>query len=150
MRLVDRLLPHDGFTTTQKWVWGAIAAIAIVLGVGRCAFPGDTIVDGEGILGVYTVNGVDPLGIEYSGTVTIAPTDEPDIVAIEWIVTGGIQEGTGRLDGNTLSVDWRTVSAATETSGTGIYTIGPDGVLTGERTTVGTEGVGTEEIFPAA
>ncbi len=115
-----------------------------------CAFPGDSIVDGEGIVGVYTVNGIDPTGVEYSGTVTIVATDDPVVYELEWLVTGGIHQGVGRLEGDRLLVDWSTVSAVDNVSGTAVYTVTEDGVLTGERTTDGGDGVGTEEIFPEA
>jgi hypothetical protein len=122
----------------------------LTLGLGGCAFPGDAIEDGEGILGVYSVNGVDPAGEEYSGTVTITATDDAETVRIEWIVTGSIQEGIGDIDGDTLIVEWTSQSSAAAGEGTAVYTIGDDGVLRGERTTVGIDGVGTEEIFPEA
>ena len=48
----------------------------------------------EGIVGTYTVNGVDPDDIEYSGTVTIVAADAADAYVVEWIVTGTIQQGS--------------------------------------------------------
>ena len=40
-----------------------------------CGLPGDALDDGEGILGTYVVNGTDPTGVEYSGTVMITTAD---------------------------------------------------------------------------
>ncbi|MEZ5377686.1 MAG: hypothetical protein R2733_14370 [Acidimicrobiales bacterium] len=126
-----------------------LAAVVLSIGLGACAFPGDSLEDGEGIVGVYSVNGVDPGGVEYSGTVTIVATDDPDIYNMEWLVTGGIHEGVGRLRGNTLDVEWSTTASAIEiTEGTATYTVDEDGNLIGERVTFGEDGVGTEEIFP--
>ena len=118
-------------------------------GLAMCGLPGDSLDDGEGITGTYVVNGVDPLGIEYSGTVTINATDVVDEYAIQWIVTGTIQQGLGRLSGSTLTVDWETITSARGlSSGTAGYTVGADGVLRGTRTIDGVDESGTEEIFP--
>ena len=96
----------------------SLAGLAVLLltlsGASACAFPGDSIRDEEGIIGTYTVNGVDPVGIEYSGTVTIVETDVADEYAVEWIVTGTIQQGTGRLDGDRFEVEWVSVTDATD------------------------------------
>ena len=116
-------------------------------GVAMCGLPGDTLDDGAGIVGTYVVNGTDPTGTEYSGTVTIAERDGRYVV--QWIITGAIQEGTGALEGDRLVVDWRTVSGGRgDSAGTAEYTVGDDGVLRGSRTVAGAEGAGTEEIFP--
>ncbi len=119
-------------------------------GVAMCGLPGDTLEDDrEGILGTYVVNGADPSEVEYSGTVTIAEGDAPGEYAVQWIITGAIQEGTGVLDGDVFLVEWRTVSGGRgESGGTGEYTVGTDGVLRGTRTVAGVDDIGTEEIFP--
>lgn len=112
-----------------------------------CGLPGDSLDSGDGIVGTYVVNGVDPLGIEYSGTVMIREAGTG--YAVQWLITGSIQEGTGTLVGNRFVVDWRTVTVARgPSSGTAEYVVGDDGVLRGERTVVGVDQVGTEEIFP--
>lgn len=124
-------------------------ALLLLLTLGGCAFPGASLADGPGLSGTYVVNGVDPIGTEYSGTVVIEATEEPGRYRIEWLITGGIQEGEGTLDGDTLSVAWRTVSGPLgRSSGTARYIVGPDGRLTGTRTVDGAGGEGTEEIFP--
>ena len=112
-----------------------------------CGLPGDSLVDGEGIVGTYVVNGIDPSGVEYSGTVTIAEADAG--YEIQWIVTGAVQLGQGQLIGDTLDVEWASVTDPRgDVSGTATYVVGADGVLRGERITNGVDGVGTEEIFP--
>lgn len=116
-------------------------------GLAMCGLPGDSLDDGEGIVGTYVVNGVDPTGTEYSGTVTIRESGGAYVV--QWIVTGSIQEGTARLVGDRLTVDWRTVTDARgPSSGTADYVVGADGVLRGERLVDGVDDPGTEEIFP--
>lgn len=117
-------------------------------GLAMCGLPGDSLDDGEGIVGTYVVNGVDPAGIEYSGTVTINDAGADGYV-VQWIVTGSIQQGTGRLSGDRLIVDWETVTDPRGSStGTAEYVVGEDGVLRGERRIDGVDEVGTEEIFP--
>ncbi len=127
-------------------------ALVLALAVVGCSVPGSEVVDGEGITGTYTVNGTDAVGIEYSGTVVIEATDESDVYAIQWIITGSIQEGTGRLRGDRLEVDWRSVTEPRDggSAGTAVYTVQSDGDLVGTRTIDGVDGVGTEEIFQEA
>lgn len=118
-------------------------------GVAMCGLPGDATRDDEGILGIYVVDGVDPSGVEYGGTATIAAADGADRYTVQWIVTGAIQEGTGTLVGDELEVDWRTISGGRgDQSGTAAFTVGDDGVLRGTRTVEGADGTGTEELFP--
>lgn len=136
-------------------LWRRLAVPVVLLvalsagGIAMCGLPGDSLDDGEGIVGTYVVNGEDPLGVEYSGTVTIAAGDSAGRYAIQWIVTGTIQEGVGTLDGDRLLVDWSTVTSARGTStGTADYVVGDDGVLRGTRLVDGVDEPGTEEIFP--
>ena len=100
-------------------------------GIAMCGLPGDTIDNGPGIAGTYVVNGVDPLDVEYSGTVTIVERTGNEY-GVEWIVTGTVQRGIGRLNGDDFVVDWETVASARgESSGTAEYVVGSDGVLRG-------------------
>ncbi len=134
-------------------MWLRRLGIVLVLVVlGGCSVPGSEVVDGEGIIGTYTVNGTDAVGIEYSGTVVIDATDEADLYAVQWIITGSIQEGVGRLTGDRLEVTWRSVTEPRDggSSGTAVYTVQSDGDLVGTRTIDGVDGVGTEEIFQEA
>lgn len=119
-------------------------------GVAMCGLPGDATEDDAGILGVYVVDGIDPVGTEYGGTVTISAADDgAERYSVQWIITGAIQEGTGVLTGDRLTVDWRTVSGGRgESTGTAEYTLDSDGVLRGTRTIDGSDGAGTEEMFP--
>ncbi len=101
------------------------------------------------IVGEYAVNGFDPQGQEYGGTLIITQGAQPNEYKLQWIVTGGMQEGTGILEGNQLNVTWKsTVGSNNEASGTATYTITTLGQLYGTRTVNGGEGEGREEIFP--
>lgn len=125
-----------------------VLVIALVL--AACSTPGSQVDDGPGLTGTYVVNGVDPLGVEYSGTVVISTGDSVGEYDISWLVTGAIQEGTGTLVADELRVEWRTVEGPRgDSRGTALYTVNPDGSLSGERTVDGLEGTGTEEIFPS-
>ncbi len=131
----------------------AIPAVILVAlsagGLAMCGLPGDSLDDGAGIVGTYVVNGEDPVGVEYSGTVTIAATDVADVYDMQWIVTGTIQTGRAVLRGDLLTVEWSTVTSARgESSGTAEYTVGPDGILRGKRSVDGVDEPGTEVIFP--
>lgn len=142
----------SGRSTLERLVRRFAVPVVILValaggGLALCGLPGDTLDDGEGIVGTYVVNGVDPTGVEYSGTVTIRPAGSDYVV--QWLVTGSIQEGSGRLVGDRLIVEWETVTDARGvSSGTAEYVIGDDGVLRGERSVDGVDDVGTEEIFP--
>lgn len=102
------------------------------------------------LTGAYAVNGVDPLGTEYGGTLMIRPGDAAGSYALEWIVVGNIQEGTGTVEGNQLRVLWRSTMGgpARDSHGTATYTITDKGELYGTRTADGAAGVGEEKIFP--
>jgi hypothetical protein len=119
-------------------------------GVAMCGLPGDATVDDEGILGVYVVDGVDPVGVAYGGTATIAADDaDAGRYQVQWIITGAIQEGTGTLAGDELTVEWTTVSGGRgDQAGTASFTVGEDGVLRGSRTVDGADGTGIETLFP--
>lgn len=131
----------------------AVTAVILIAlsagGLAMCGLPGDGLEDGEGILGTYVVNGVDPTGIEYSGTVTITAGSGADRYDVQWVITGAILAGEGRLSGDRFVVEWATITSPRgESTGSAEYVVGSDGVLRGERRIDGVDGVGTEEIFP--
>ncbi|MEL6984267.1 MAG: hypothetical protein AAFO29_17705, partial [Actinomycetota bacterium] len=100
----------------MSWLKWVVAFAALVLMVYACALPGQLPVGqdgGDGLAGLYTVNGTDPVGSEYSGTLTIVETDDPRIFDVQWLVTGARQEGTGRLQGSVFTVTWTEVDNAT-------------------------------------
>ena len=101
------------------------------------------------LIGTYVVNGIDPLGLEYSGHLTITPGDDPGSYHLQWIIIGGIQEGQGVLKGNQLLVDWQTIETSNEASwGTAVFTITETGQLDGIRYVADMDGSGTEQAFP--
>ncbi len=101
------------------------------------------------IVGKYAVNGVDPLGTEYGGHLTIQQGEKEHEYLMQWIVVGSIQEGTGVLVGNQLFVEWRSVEGvARKTQGEAVYTVTLAGEIYGTRTVDGYSGVGEEIAFP--
>jgi hypothetical protein len=97
----------------------------------------------------YTVNGVDPQGTEYSGNLQVLPGDAAETYALQWIITGSIQEGFGQVQGNQLLVRWRTTDGiGLGVTGITTYTITTEGELYGPRTVDGVELAGEEKAFP--
>jgi hypothetical protein len=130
----------------KPWLPATLALLLILL-VTSCAFPEE---GSDGSLdGTYYMNGVDRDGVEYSGTLVIAATGDPDVYDMQWIITGSIQTGTGTVDGNSVIIEWAAMEGFDAAShGSGHYNISADGELTGERTVANQEGVATEEAFP--
>jgi hypothetical protein len=98
--------------------------------------------------GNYAVNGVDPSGTEYSGTLSIMPGASTSEYKLQWIVVGSIQEGVGTVSGNQLLVEWQALEGTTNARGTATYTITVNGELYGTRSVEGLEAEGTETAFP--
>ena len=122
-------------------------ALLLALLAGGCAIPEESF-DGT-LEGDYYINGVDPQGIEYSGLLTITATAEPDHYGMQWIITGSVQEGIGRVEGDRLFAEWDAIEGYDTVSyGTAAYTISANGELRGERVISGQEGAGREEAFP--
>ena len=119
-------------------------ALLVAITASACAFPQQGF-DGS-LVGTYYVNGVDPEGTEYGGTLEIVATDQPDVVDMQWIITGSIQTGKGTVTGTELDVEWQGFDSASQ--GTARYDINDDGELHGERTVAGEAASGTEEAFP--
>lgn len=140
----------------MSWLKWIAAFAALVLMVYACALPGDLAVgrdDEGGLPGIYTVNGVDPVGTEYSGTLTIVATDDPRTFDIQWLVTGARQEGTGTLQGQILTATWTVVDSANvggAGGGTGTieYLVADDGSMVGTWAIEGFDEPGTEQVFP--
>jgi hypothetical protein len=135
----------------RRWLIWIVSGIAFLVMVYACALPGDLAVgrDGEGLPGIYTVNGVDPVGQEYSGTMVIKATDIDDRFDVEWIVTGAIQNGVGTLSDDVFTVEWTEVNNATgDGTGTTVYQVMADGGMVGTWRADGFDQPGTEEVFP--
>ena len=129
----------------------------LVVAVSACTMRERSQIKGEDaspdalptIVGSYSVNGFDPLGTEYGGNLTVAPAGGADQYKLQWIITGSIQEGEGRVEGNKLMVQWRTVQGiGPGASGVTTYTITTEGELYGPRQVQGQPKLGRENAFP--
>ena len=143
--MVSRTL-RRAHRTSVRWI---VITLALVLSfaAASCAFPEEGF-DGT-LEGTYYLNGIDRDGVEYSGTLVITATDDAAVYAMQWILTGAIQTGTGIVSGDDLAIEWDAVEGFDDASfGTGSYSISAEGELRGERTVAGQEGTATEEAFP--
>ena len=122
----------------------ALVAFAVLLGLFITPDPADVDDDDDPFTGTWLVNGIDPRGEEYSGTLSILR--DADSYALQWIVTGSVLEGDGVREGNMLEATWRAVNRG-ERTGTATYRITETG-LAGTLTLDGWDGTGTEEAFP--
>jgi hypothetical protein len=130
--------------------------LIILFVISACAArnkPGEMAPDADpnnlpDLIGTYIVNGVDPLGDEYGGHLTITAGNEPGTYHLQWIVTGGIQEGIGYLKGNQLMVEWESVEGVASASGTVSFTVTETGQLYGTRTSESLDGQGQEQAYP--
>ncbi len=101
------------------------------------------------ILGSYAVNAIDPTGEQYGGTLTITNGDQPNEYKFQWLISGGIQEGAGTLEGNQLIFTWNSLAGTDQVvSGVGEYTVTVNGELHGTRTINGVETPGEETAYP--
>lgn len=119
---------------------------AIVLGLFIAPNPAELDDDGDPFTGRWLVNGTDPLGVEYSGALTISETGSE--YELSWIVTGFVRTGSGELEGDRLEVSWEVVQGiGPGRSGTATYSI-EDDLLSGTLTIDGIDDMGREEGFP--
>lgn len=72
--------------------------------------------------GRYKVNGANPDGSRYSGSVTISQAGQG--YRVDWVVGQSTYQGIGVLEGNVLTVDWGSDTPV-------VYALGPDGTLSG-------------------
>ena len=101
------------------------------------------------ILGSYALNATDPTGEEYGGTLTIAAGEKPNEYKMQWLVSGGIHEGTGILEGNQLTAIWHSYAETDDhVSGKATYTVTVNGELYGIRTIDGLDKPGQETAYP--
>ncbi len=100
------------------------------------------------LVNTYAVNGVDPAGENYGGTLVIEPGDAPQTYRMQWIVTGAIQVGEGRVEGNQLLGTWQTLEGVTQARGHFTYTVTTLGELDGLRSVDGFQRPGWEKAFP--
>ena len=130
-------------------VAGAVIVVSVVaLALFTAPNPAAPDDDGDPWTGRWLINGTSAQDTEYSGSLTIRrATNGYDL---QWLVTGDIALGEGRVVGQRLEADWQSTSAISgEAAGRASYLLGADGTLEGSRTINGVDGVGTEVGDPA-
>lgn len=117
-----------------------IGRIAATFIIGWMMIAGSALA--QDIAGAYAMSGVTVSGAPYTGTTTITRTG--DTFAIEQNQGGGILEGTGIWQGQTLAAVF---SSGGETY-VAIYDRQPDGTLIGQWAGFADVNVGTETLTP--
>lgn len=133
-----------------------ILILLVVLGLSACGRKDPALLGADApsdnvpnIVGSYAVNATDPTGEQYGGTLTITEGAQPNQYKFQWLISGGIQEGTGTLEGNHLTFIWNSLAGTDQqVSGSGEYTITVNGELHGTRTIDGVDTPGIETAYP--
>jgi hypothetical protein len=111
-----------------RWAIGLILFI-LILAWFTAPNPVDSGSDIDPFTGRWLVNGTDPFGVEYSGSLSIVGAGGE--YALEWIITGALVSGTGGLVGDELQVEWRRSAGNTVITGTAEYRLDDAGNLVG-------------------
>lgn len=134
-----------------------ISILFLLLAIGLTACRGDPAELGvdapaenvPNIIGEYALNATDPTGEEYGGSLFITAGAAPNEYKLTWLVSGGIHEGVGILEGNQLTFTWASLSGTDQdVSGEGVYTVTVNGELYGTRSIDGVEEPGIESAYP--
>lgn len=131
----------------------AIILLLFIFGCTARNKPGEMDPDADptnipDLAGNYVVNGIDPIGDEYGGYLTISAGEKTGTYTLQWIVTGGIQEGFAVVKGNQLTVEWQSIAGTKPARGKAKYTITETGQLYGTRTSDNLQGEGQEQAYP--
>jgi len=128
----------------MRWVAVAASVIAGVVVVALAVTPNatPTPADDDEYTGRWIIEGTDPRGVEYAGSLVIEA--EEDAYSLRWIVTGSLRQGTADEEGDELVGEW-VQSEGIETGLTGTARIRvDDDVLTSTVTVDGVPGEGLE------
>lgn len=102
--------------------------------------------DADPFTGRWLVNGEDPFGTEYSGSLTIQV--DGGAYRLDWIVSGALLSGSGRVTGDRLEADWSGSIAGDDVAGAATYRVDGD-VIEGTLRIDGVSGSGRETGEPA-
>ncbi|WP_426956833.1 hypothetical protein [Muricoccus radiodurans] len=118
---------------------GAMMAAAVLTGL---ALAGPAAAQRTG---AYSVTGTNPDGSSYDGDLLMRQVGLSSW-QVRWQVGGNRFEGYGMSSGTTFAIGF----TLGDRPGVAIYTILPDGSLTGQWTLIGSSAIGTETLTPAA
>ena len=124
-----------------RWAIGIILFV-LVFAWFTAPNPVDKGSDSDPFVGRWLVNGTDPFGVEYSGSLSITASGQE--YALEWIVTGALISGTGRRVGDELHAEWRRAVGDTLIVGSAEYRIDDTGTLHGAVNVAGSSEAGQE------
>jgi hypothetical protein len=124
-----------------RWAIGIILFV-LVFAWFTAPNPVDNGSGSDPFVGRWLVNGTDPFGVEYSGSLSITASGQE--YALEWIVTGALISGTGERAGDLLQAEWRRAVGDTLIVGTAEYRIDDGGTLHGAVTVAGSPESGQE------
>lgn len=116
----------------------ALAAPLLLLGLLLAAAPAQAQRNGT-----YDVNGTNPDGTAYTGTMTIQQVGLASW-RVRWQIGQAQIDGYGMSVGTVFSVGF----ALSERPGLSIYEVAPDGSLSGQWTLVGSSAIGSENLTP--
>ncbi len=131
-----------------------ILFLLLAIGLSACRTPAKLGADAPAdnvpnIIGSYALNGFDPSGEEYGGTLSITAGEKANEYKLQWLITGAVHIGAGSLEGNQLTVTWHSLSETDASlTGSGSYTVTVNGELYGTRSVDGMEKPGTETAYP--
>lgn len=124
-----------------RWALGIILFV-LIFAWFTAPNPVDTDSSSDPFIGRWLVNGVDPYGVEYSGSLSI--TNSGEQYALEWIVTGALMSGIGQRTGEELRAEWSRSAGDLVVIGTAEYRIDVAGTLVGTVRVAGTPESGEE------
>ena len=100
--------------------WSAVALVFMLF----ASVLSPAMAQAQDISGEYAVDGTNPNGTTYTGTVTISRQGD-NRYRFEWVIANGDRySGSGTLRGRTISVNWGQRYPV-------IYQVGDDGILGG-------------------
>lgn len=125
-----------------------VVAIVVVVALVVTPDPGPADLDTDPYTGRWLVEGIDPRGVEYAGSLLIAR--DGNGYTLRWIITGSLRQGTGALQGGELTGDWEQIEGI-EPSLAGTFAIAiADAELAATIVIDGVAGTGSETGVPAA
>ena len=135
---------------SRNGVIAAVVTVAVVVMLAFLMAPNTSSVDDDGDpwTGRWLINGVSAQDTEYSGSLTILRSGAG--YELQWLVTGDIALGEGRIVGNRLESTWASTAAiGGEATGTASFFLEADGTISGSRSIDGVDGSGSESGEPA-
>lgn len=122
------------------WTVGVVVGVA-VLAWFTSPNPALQDADADPFTGRWLINGEDPFGTEYSGSLTIGAVGGS--YRLDWIISGALLSGSGRISGDRLEADWSGTVAGDLVEGTATYRV-TGAAIEGTTRIFGVDGHGAE------